>query len=54
MDTDKIIEDMIASGKIGVMTECAYGSTIADTEHDNTLTKKNIKTEEAITDETGN
>lgn len=37
---DKLIEKMIANGEIGTMTECAYGSAIADTEANNTLKKK--------------
>lgn len=44
MEKQKTIDDMIASGELGVMTECAYGSAIADTEHDNTL-KKDKKVE---------
>ena len=40
MDKNKTIEDMIASGEIGVMTECAYGSAVADTEIENTLKPK--------------
>lgn len=36
----KSIEDMIASGELGVMTECAYGSSVADDELKNTLKKK--------------
>ena len=40
MDTNKTIEDMIASGELGTMTECAYGSTVADLEHENNLKKK--------------
>ena len=43
---DKTIEEMIANGEIGVMTECAYGSAIADDEHNNTLKKKKKKDEE--------
>lgn len=39
MNKEKSIEDMIASGELGVMTECAYGSAIADTEHENNLKK---------------
>ncbi len=37
---DKTIEEMIASGEIGTMTECAYGASIADTEIENNLKKK--------------
>lgn len=40
MECDKKIEEMIASGELGTMTECAYGSTIADMEHENNLKKK--------------
>ena len=40
MEYNKTIDDMIASGELGVMTECAYGSAIADTEHVNKLKKK--------------
>lgn len=29
---DKTLEKLIESGEIGTMTECAYGSAIADTE----------------------
>ena len=36
---NKTIEDMIASGELGTMTECAYGSTIADTESENVINK---------------
>ena len=45
MSMIKTIEDMIASGEIGTMTECAYGSAIADVECENILNKlpKNIK-----------
>ena len=39
-ERDKTIEEMIESGELGTMTECAYGSAIADTEHDNSLKKK--------------
>ena len=42
MNTNKTIEEMIASGEIGTMTECAYGSAVADTECENTLKKKNV------------
>lgn len=54
MDINKNIEDMIASGEIGVMTECAYGSAVADTECENILNKlpKNIK--EAINEKKSN
>lgn len=31
------IEKMIASGALSTMTECAYGSTIADSEHKHIL-----------------
>lgn len=46
MNIDKTIEDMIASGELGVMTECAYGSAVADTECENILKSKK---EEKIT-----
>ena len=47
MDKNKTIEEMIASGELGVMTECAYGSAVADAECENTLKKKQeIKTDE--------
>ena len=46
MDINKNIEDMINSGEIGVMTECAYGSAVADTECDNVLNKKKVIVEE--------
>lgn len=36
---EKDINEMIASGELGVMTECAYGSAIADTEKNNNLKK---------------
>lgn len=36
---EKTIEEMIANGELGVMSECAYGSAIADTEKNNTLKK---------------
>ena len=36
----KTIEEMIASGELGTMTECAYGSAVADKECENTLNKK--------------
>lgn len=38
--TEKDIQEMINNGELGVMTECAYGSAIADTEKSNTLKKK--------------
>lgn len=47
MNNNKTIEEMIASGEIGTMTECAYGSAVADTECENTLKKKVVKDEEA-------
>lgn len=37
---DKDIQKMIESGELGVMTECAYGSAVADTEKENILKKK--------------
>lgn len=37
--TNKTIEEMIESGELGTMTECAYGAAIADTEAENTLKK---------------
>ena len=40
---------MIASGELGVMTECAYGSAVADTECENTLKKKPVI--ESVTDD---
>jgi hypothetical protein len=40
MDNDKL-DEMIKAGLIGVMTECAYGAPIAQTEKDNVLKKKN-------------
>ena len=42
MTKNKTIEDMIASGELSVMTECAYGSAVADTEYENTLKKKPV------------
>lgn len=39
---EKDINEMIANGELGVMTECAYGSAIADTEKNNNL-KKDMK-----------
>ena len=42
-DTNHNIEEMIASGELGTMTECAYGSSIADNEKANTLKKKDQK-----------
>ena len=47
MTKNKSIEDMIASGELGTMTECAYGSAIADTEHENNLKKKKEDVEKA-------
>ena len=41
-EREKEIEKMIESGELSSMTECAYGSTVADTEKDNTL-KKNTE-----------
>ena len=41
---EKTLEEMIESGELGVMTECAYGSAIADSEHKNTLNKDNKDT----------
>ena len=38
--TDKELQQMIESGEIGTMTECAYGAAIADTEEMNILVKK--------------
>lgn len=55
METDKTIEQMIESGELSVMTECAYGSTIADTESNNVLhkdTKKKDIDHKKETDET--
>ena len=43
MDINKTIDDMIASGELGVMTECAYGSAVADTECENTLKQNKNK-----------
>lgn len=37
---DKTIDELIKSGEIGTMTECAYGAPIADKESENTLNKK--------------
>ncbi len=51
MEINKTIEDMIASGEIGTMTECAYGSAVADTESDNTLKKKNVTSEVETTEQ---
>lgn len=34
------IEKMIENGELGVMTECAYGTAVADTEKNNNLKKK--------------
>lgn len=34
---EKDIQEMINNGELGVMTECAYGSAVADTEKDNNL-----------------
>lgn len=48
MEINKTIEDMIASGEIGVMTECAYGSAVADTECENVLNKLPKKVKEAV------
>lgn len=45
---NKTIEEMIASGEIGTMTECAYGSAVADRECENTLNSLPIKIKEAI------
>jgi hypothetical protein len=36
----KKMEEMIANGEIGSMTECAYGAAIADDEQKNVLNKK--------------
>ena len=54
MNTNKSIEDMIASGEIGVMTECAYGSAVADKECENVLNKLPKKVEEAIEEDKEN
>ena len=45
-DNNRTIEEMIASGELGTMTECAYGSTIADSEAENILKSKKDKKEE--------
>ena len=45
MNTNKTIEDMIESGEIGTMTECAYGSAIADKECKNTLNETQTKSD---------
>ena len=37
---NKNIEEMINSGEMSVMTECAYGEAIGDSEMNNTLNKK--------------
>lgn len=37
---DKKLQEMIENGEIGTMTECAYGSSVADKEKENTLKKK--------------
>lgn len=45
-DNEKTIDEMIESGEIGTMTECAYGAPIADTESENTLKPKKNKDDE--------
>lgn len=51
-DTNHNIEEMIASGELGTMTECAYGSAIADSEAENILkTKKLDKSKQEETKE---
>lgn len=44
--SDKNIQEMINNGELGVMTECAYGSSIADTEKNNILNKKKKESNE--------
>jgi hypothetical protein len=38
-DTSKTVEEMIESGELSVMTECAYGKTVADSESNMKLKK---------------
>lgn len=40
---EKTLQQMIENGELGTMTECAYGSSIADNEKANTLKKKDQK-----------
>ena len=42
--TEQELQKMIESGEIGTMTECAYGSAIADSEKNNTIEKKKKET----------
>lgn len=44
--TEQELQKMIESGEIGTMTECAYGSAIADSEKKNTIDKKKKDTED--------
>ena len=37
---EKTINDMIDSGELSVMTECAYGKAVGDDEKENILKKK--------------
>ena len=39
---DQKIDEMIKSGQLSSMSECAMGSAIADKESENTLNKKSI------------
>lgn len=34
---EKTLQEMIEKGELSVMSECAYGSAIADTEKENAL-----------------
>jgi len=40
-ENNKSIEEMIENGELAVMSECAYGTAIADDEKNNTLNKTN-------------
>jgi len=42
-NNQKTIDELIESGELGVMTECAYGAPIADSELENKLKKKTEK-----------
>lgn len=43
MTDDKKIQELIENGELSVMSECAYGSAVADTEKNNTLPKDKEK-----------
>jgi hypothetical protein len=42
-EREKEIQKMVDSGELSVLTECAYGKAVADSEQKNTLNKDEVK-----------